>query len=181
MLEQRKEGSRRRGEFLPFSSPLSLSWVAGAAAGCEVHVRQMAAGLPEGQACPQQGLDVQSQDVKPEQTRWVLSAAAGAGVATVQPVRTSTVRGEIRLPLHLKAPCPGSGGHDSRPLAAARPAPLRTQAHEDSSPCAGFRLLMLRVCSWLCCPRGHETAFLSGHCPRPCFVKESPSAPLPSG
>lgn len=101
--------------------------------------------------------------MKPEQTRWVPSAAAGCGgVATVQRVRTSTVRERFgfRTPSEGHPVSRGQVATNSRPLAAARPAPLRTQAHEDSSPCAGFRLLMLRVCSRLCCPRGHETAFL---------------------
>lgn len=37
---------------------------------------------------------------------------------------------------------------------------LGHKAHEDSTPCEGFRLMMLRVCPRLCRPRGHKTAFL---------------------
>lgn len=37
---------------------------------------------------------------------------------------------------------------------------LGHKAREDSTPCEGFRLMMLRVCPQLCRPRGHETAFL---------------------
>lgn len=70
----------------------------------------------------------------------------------MQPVRTSTVRERSASALHPEATVSGVRWPPDSTAHWHCVAPLRTQARRDSSPCAGFRLLMLRVCSWLYCP-----------------------------